>query len=173
LEQNPMLIVQEPQIFNVRNFQRANEMPHVWRIFEKIASRLESLFVIIDRIDCCEGQDKMNISIGEDVLPMLAKLVELYNGKIKVIVTSADLPPLELCKKLHLRTVLINTQTPARRRTWEEDDDEEWVEYETPAQEPVELKDVLGRKFTFPFQSCATWAVSSFPLNLATIADHF
>jgi len=28
-------------------------------------------------MDCCEGQDKMNISIGADVLPMLARLVEL------------------------------------------------------------------------------------------------
>ncbi|CZR59012.1 uncharacterized protein PAC_08904 [Phialocephala subalpina] len=122
LEQNPMLMLQEPQIFNTRNFQNAKEMPQVWRIFKKIAAKMDSLFIVIDRIDRCEGEDTMDISIGDDLLRMLSDLVTLHEGKIKLIVTSAEQPPVELCEELRLYTV-INTQAPQRRRIWESDDD--------------------------------------------------
>ena len=38
LEQNPLLVLEEPQLFNVRNFQKLKEMQQVWQRFEKIAA---------------------------------------------------------------------------------------------------------------------------------------
>jgi hypothetical protein len=125
LEQNPLLVLEEPQIFNVRNFQKLKEMHQVWQRFEKIAARLNSLVIVIDRIDCCREQGTTRNSTMEDLIRNLMNLAAQHRGKVKIIITSADEPPQSLCEDIRLRYVLIDTQKRPRRRDWDFDDEDD------------------------------------------------
>lgn len=123
--ENLLLVLEEPQIFNVRNFQKSKEIHQVWQMFEKIAARLNSLVIVIDRIDCCREQENTRYRTGEDLIRNLMNLAAQHRGKLKIIITGADEPPQSLCEDIRLRYVLIDTQKRPRRRDWDFDDDDD------------------------------------------------
>jgi len=125
LEQEPLIFFRYPEIFNARSFEKARDFPAVWRLFEQIVVRLDNLFVIIDRVDACTGPDDMKVSLGSDVLRSLVTLARRRQGKLKLVITSAEKPPLVLCETLKLKYAYISTQRlPHRRETeleWDSD----------------------------------------------------
>jgi len=124
LEQEPMLFLRHPEIFTVRNFEKAKDFRAVWRLLERVVERLDNrLFIIIDRIDACKGVDDRKVSLGGDLLRSLVTLARKHQQKLQIVITSAEKPPLELCETLKLRYAYINTQKTPRRREWENDDD--------------------------------------------------
>jgi hypothetical protein len=124
LEQEPMLFLRHPEIFTVRNFEKAKDFPAVWRLLERVVERLDNrLFIIIDRIDACKGVDDRKVSLGGDLLRSLVTLARKHQQKLQIVITSAEKPPLELCETLKLRYAYINTQKTPRRREWQHDDD--------------------------------------------------
>jgi hypothetical protein len=122
LEQEPMLFLKHPEIFTARNFEKAKDFRAVWRLLERVVERSDRLFIIIDRIDACTGVDDIKVSLGGDLLRSLVTLARKHQQKLKIVITSAEKPPLELCEILKLRYAYINTQKTARRRDWEQDD---------------------------------------------------
>jgi hypothetical protein len=131
LEQNPTLVLQEPRVFNVRVFQNTSSFDAVWDIFERvIAKEKHSVFIVIDRIDCCTGMSSEDVSTGYDLLSRLSKLVCVSNGTLRVIITCAEPVPEQFCEELKLSYFEFNTQAPPRRREWEFGGDSEEEEEE-------------------------------------------
>jgi hypothetical protein len=65
----------------------------------------------------------MKVSLGSDVLRSLVALARRRQGKLKLVITSAEKPPLVLCEALKLKYAYISTQrSPHRRET-----ELEWV----------------------------------------------
>ena len=119
LEQNPTLVLEEPRVFNVRVFQKTSSFDAVWEIFERvIAKEQRSVFIVIDRIDCCTGRSTEDTSTGHDLLSRLSELVFVSNGTLRVIVTTAEPVPEQLREELKLSYFELNTQAPPRRREW-------------------------------------------------------
>jgi hypothetical protein len=129
LEQNVLLVLEEPQIFNMRKFQKLQEIHHVWQMFEKIVAQLNSLVIVIDRTDCCREQESTRKRIGEDLVRNLMDLAARHRGKVRVIITGANEPPQYLCDDIRLRYVVIGTQKRPKRRDWDFDDDEDDEDY--------------------------------------------
>jgi hypothetical protein len=130
LEQNPTLVLQEPRVFNVRVFQNTSSFDAVWDIFERVvAKEKHSVFIVIDRIDCCTGMSSEDVSTGHDLLSRLSELVCVSNGNLRVIITCAEPVPEQLREELKLSYFELNTQALPHRREWdfgsdnEEDDD--------------------------------------------------
>jgi hypothetical protein len=125
LEQEPSIFFRYREIFNARSFEKARDFPAVWRLFDQIVVRLDILFVIIDRVNACTGPDDMKVSLGSDVLRSLVALARRRQGKLKLVITSAEKPPLVLCEALKLKYAYISTQrSPHRRETeleWDSD----------------------------------------------------
>lgn len=109
-------MLQEPAIFNGRNFRNAKELSQVWKIFRRIATRADSLFIMIDRIVLCEGKAIMEISVGDDLLRVFNDLAAIRDAKLKLIVRSGEEPPVGLCEVLRLQTIVLDTQAPQRLR---------------------------------------------------------
>jgi len=122
LEQEPMLFLQHPEVFTARNFAKAKDFFAVWRLFERVVERLDRLFIIIDRVDACKGLDDAKVGLGDGLIRNLVTLARRHQQKLRIVITSAEKPPLELCETLKLRYAYINTQKSPRRREWVRDD---------------------------------------------------
>ncbi|PMD16288.1 hypothetical protein NA56DRAFT_649453 [Hyaloscypha hepaticicola] len=125
LEQEPMLVFQQPELFTARNFARAKHFPAAWRLLERVVETLDRTVIIIDRIDACTGLDDEKVSLGGDFLKRLATLARKHQQKVRIVITSAEKPPLELCEALKLRYAYINTQKSPHVREWAQDDQSE------------------------------------------------
>lgn len=93
LEQRPSLILEEPDLFSARSFQTARQFRQACTLLEHIVAKIDSLVVLIDRIDQCRSDLGEN---DEELAEVLMRLVSSFGKKLKVIVTSTDLPPEEL-----------------------------------------------------------------------------
>ncbi|MCJ1437200.1 60S ribosomal protein L28 [Xylographa pallens] len=112
IEKQPTLVVESPELFDERLFQRAEIFEQVWRVFGRIVATVEPLFIIIDRLDLC--QMKFRSDEGETLLTRLSELVERNSKSLKIIVTSAepDPPP----SNLAISFCKIETHTRPSRR---------------------------------------------------------
>ncbi|KAH7314232.1 hypothetical protein BKA65DRAFT_118747 [Rhexocercosporidium sp. MPI-PUGE-AT-0058] len=140
LEQNPMLVLSSPQIFNAKVFTKARGIGEMWAIFRRVVAMLDSLVIVIDRIDRCEGQevvdeDAKTPGLGgggattgnlQNILKLLADLMKDCEARVKVIITSAACPPQTLFDEVELCAVVIDTQTKLRVKIWDEDDEDNY-----------------------------------------------
>ncbi|MCJ1285064.1 60S ribosomal protein L28 [Xylographa opegraphella] len=112
IEKQPTLVMENPELFDTRLFQRAESFEQVWRIFERIVTIVEPLYIIIDRFDLC--QLEFLSDEGESLLSKLSELVERNHKSFKIIVTSAkpDQPP----SNLAISFCKIETQTRPFKR---------------------------------------------------------
>ncbi|MCJ1474955.1 hypothetical protein MMC13_003615 [Lambiella insularis] len=118
LERQPTLVLQRPELFDARLFQRAETFEQIWRVFARIVAIVESLFIIIDRLDLCLMDSHSDE--GETLLTRLSELVERHPKSLKIIITSAepDRPP----SNLAISFCKIETQTrPFKRLNPRED----------------------------------------------------
>ena len=91
IEKQPTLVVENPELFDTRLFQRAETFEQVWRVFERIVAMIEPLFIILDRWDLCDL--RFWSDEGETLLTRLSELVERNPKSLKIIITSAEPDP--------------------------------------------------------------------------------
>lgn len=122
VEHNPILTLQHAEICNAPTFQRTKEFSQIWNLFWRLAARLESLYIVIDRLDLCKRSPSKESNDEADLLHNLVKIGREMGGKVKIIITSAKAPANATCEKLRLCYTLINTQKrPKQRKQIEED----------------------------------------------------
>ncbi|TGO06807.1 hypothetical protein BTUL_0494g00010 [Botrytis tulipae] len=113
LQRHPSLVFEAPEFLNVRAFKRAKTFEKVFQIFETIVVRLESVFIVIDRIDCCR-QDKQH-HIGAKLLESLSRLVTRYGRKVRIIITCAKDIPTNLLPPLAISYFTVDTRNKSRK----------------------------------------------------------
>lgn len=121
LERNPELILEAPEILNLRTFHRVGGFGQACMLFRSIVARLTMpLAIIVDRIDCCEA-DRSDSNESQDLIGFLSKLPRNEPPQLKVIITSADMPPddEDLPADLAVSTCMIATRTrPFRKEAY-------------------------------------------------------
>lgn len=116
LEQRPSLILEEPELFSSRIFQRTQNFDQACVLLQNIIARLDHMVLLIDRIDRCQSDTSES---DEDLPEFLIQLVRNYGKKLKVIVTSTDFPPEDLPDNLPISVCQISAfkaQTEIHRK---------------------------------------------------------
>ena len=91
LELHPELAYKHPDVCNNWRFQKAEgSFAKLWGIFEQLAVRISNLFIVVDRVDGCEADEKA--SVVDDLLPALVNMA-VRLSEVTVIVTSIYDPP--------------------------------------------------------------------------------
>jgi len=112
LDKHPELAYQNPETCSLSKFQKSVSFWQTWRIFETLATGVQNLFLIIDRIEECEADEQADL-----VHQLLPRLIEFGRGNenVSVIVTSIYNPPDEAAEFL-LYATYIDTSKRAGRR---------------------------------------------------------
>jgi len=115
IERRPELIIELPELLNLRSLRRSVSFLAYWRIFEQIITRLDATFLILDRIDT-SARDTAGHSAIELILPRLLELVSKMAGKLRIIITSTQEPPSTYRQHPKLSSVWRDTSIRAMRR---------------------------------------------------------
>lgn len=112
LDTYPELAYRNPETCSLSKFQKSVSFGQTWRIFEALATGVQNLFLIIDRIEECEADEQADL-----VHQLLPRLIEFgrRNENASVIVTSIFNPPDEVSELL-LYASYIDTGKRASRR---------------------------------------------------------
>ena len=112
LDTHPELAYQNPETCSLSKFQKSVSFGQTWRIFEALATGVQNLFLIIDRIEECEADEQADLV--HQLLPILIEFGR-RNENASVIVTSIFNPPDEVSDLL-LYASYIDTGKRASRR---------------------------------------------------------
>lgn len=107
LELRPTLILEEPEIFNLRVFQRASKFVEACSLLKQIVARLDRIVILIDRIDRCQPDSNDPV---QGVINLMLKLVQIHGNSTRIIITSADPTPKACCTNLPISLCQISTQ---------------------------------------------------------------
>jgi hypothetical protein len=114
LHMNPVLAIEEPELFNSRAFRRANGFASTAQLLNSIVARLDSLLIVIDRIDLCQRDHK---SPGDqNIIQALSKMTKRYSKSLKTIITSGGVANSEELSRLGISLAIINTRKRPHRR---------------------------------------------------------
>jgi hypothetical protein len=113
LLQIPSLPNSNPTVLNKRAFRRATTFMSVFRLLRSLVGILESLVVVIDRLDLCiPDPDEDHPSIAQ----ALSVLVKAYPKSFKVIVTTAQIIAPQSFPGLPISISAVKTRRRPRRR---------------------------------------------------------
>ncbi|KAF2239550.1 hypothetical protein EV356DRAFT_528142 [Viridothelium virens] len=112
LEQKPGLVLEKPELFSCRVFQRATEFTSACGLLEHVIAKVDRIAILIDRIDHCQWESS---DPKADILGFLVRLIRKYGKSTKVIITSTDLPPDELPLHHPISICKIATRKPLSR----------------------------------------------------------
>jgi hypothetical protein len=112
LNETPRLTISNPNVFNIRNFQRATTFDFTFRLLHNILSTGGSVVMVIDRLDLCvRDPDEKHVSIPH----ALSVLVGAHSN-LRVIVTAGQITsPLSL-PELPISFATVNTRRRPRRQ---------------------------------------------------------
>jgi hypothetical protein len=112
-----MLIVDTPEIFNLRVFQKVTHFDQACRVFGLIVAGLHSIVIIVDRVDLCQ-RDPIDTS-SQDLVGFLSRLIRKYPKKVRVVLTCAEEPPDHLHPELAISICMISTKRSVPRESYE------------------------------------------------------
>jgi hypothetical protein len=115
IEQRPQLIMELPGLLNTRSLRRSSTFVSYWGIFEQMITCLDATFLVLDRVDAC-ARDTTGQPAMELILPRLLELVAKMAGKLRVIITSTQVPPSTYSKHPKLSSLWRDTSIRAMRR---------------------------------------------------------
>jgi len=107
LELRPTLILEEPEIFNLRDFHRASEFMEACSLLKRIVARLDRIVILIDRIDRCQPDSSDST---EEVINLMLQLLQIHGNSMRIIITSADSTPKASHPNLPISFCQISTQ---------------------------------------------------------------
>jgi len=112
LELHLELAYHHPEFCNLSKFQNSVSFGQTWRLFEAMASELQNLFIVIDRVEECEADNHANV-----IHHLLPRLIDFGRRRetVSVIVTSIFNPPDEVAE-LPMYASYIDTSKRANRR---------------------------------------------------------
>lgn len=113
LHLNPALAIEEPELFNGRVVRRASNFASKFRLLESIIAGLDSLLILIDRMDLCQRDS--NSTDGQNVLQVYSKLAKNYKT-FKFIIMSSGSVDTEGLSRLGVSLAIINTRRRPHRR---------------------------------------------------------
>ncbi|KAK4224661.1 hypothetical protein QBC38DRAFT_485064 [Podospora fimiseda] len=91
LDLHPELAYKRSDVCNTWKLQRAERsFRSIWAIFEQLVVRIPNLFIVIDRVDGCVGDDE--VGVLADLVPALVDL-GVRSSEITLILTSQWDPP--------------------------------------------------------------------------------
>lgn len=93
LEHNTRLLLEAPHKFNARSLQASQSTESDWILLESIIGLLDVVYLVIDRLECCEQNEEG--TMGYEFLKSLSKIVLRYPGKLHVIVTTIEEPAID------------------------------------------------------------------------------
>jgi hypothetical protein len=114
LHLNPALAIEEPELFNLRAFRRVNSFIAAFQLLNSILARLDSLLIVIDRIDFSRRDP--NDAEDQNIAKALSRLTKRYPKTLKIIVTSGESANSEELSSLGLSIAIINTRRRPDRR---------------------------------------------------------
>jgi hypothetical protein len=114
LHLNPVLAIEEPELFNSRVFRRASNFASAVQLLNSILAGLDSLLIIIDRIDLCQRDPDAHGD--QNIVQALAKLTKRYPKSLKTIITSGGVSNSEGLSRLGISLAIINTRRRPHRR---------------------------------------------------------
>lgn len=108
IEKRPALVTEMPDILNSRILGGIGSFLQTWAIFEAVLERLDSLFLVIDRIDE-SVEDDLGTPAVDELLPRLLGVVNNHLDKVKIVVTSTQEPPPKWKDNRRLSYVWLDT----------------------------------------------------------------
>lgn len=111
---HPELVNRTPRLLNLRRMKRSMNFDEVWHVFETLISRLEDIFIVIDRIEKCIVDDQIERDAQEVLLKSLGNLA-LKRPNVQIILTSIYEPPSSLADQ-GIYSLYIDTGTRAKDR---------------------------------------------------------
>jgi hypothetical protein len=111
LEQRPTLIIDAPEIFDSRVFQRVTKFDEACRVFGLVMARLDLIVIIVDRVELC--QTDPNDTSSQDLVGFLSRLIKKYPKKVRVVLTCAEESPDDLDPHLPISICMISTKRRA------------------------------------------------------------
>lgn len=120
---DPNLISTIPGVFNTRQFRKATTLSQTLKLFASVVRSLELLVVVIDRLDLCVLDSKLNANeynptMDEEVtlIEALSILVKAHPRTLRVIVTTAGIVTPDCLPNLPISFAMVGTRRPPRRR---------------------------------------------------------
>jgi hypothetical protein len=118
LHLNPELSLEEPEVFDTREFRRAKSFKSTVKlltsILARLNSRLDPILLIIDRLDLCsrdpETSDEQNIATS------LSSLAKMFPKTLKIIITTGQIISAKELLGLAISFAAIVTRRRPRRK---------------------------------------------------------
>ena len=114
LHLNPVLATEEPELFDPRIFRRVSNFASSYQLLSSILARLDSLLILIDRIDLC--QKDPDSPGDQSIVQAFSKLTKRYPKTLKTIITSGGSVNVEEFLRLGISLAIINTRRRPYRR---------------------------------------------------------
>jgi hypothetical protein len=114
LHLNPSLSLEEPEVFDIRAFRRAQTLKSTVRLLTLIIQHVGPVLLIIDRLDLCSRDTKA--LRGKNVVQSLSELVKMFPESLKIIITTGQIVSAEEIPGLPISFATINTRRRPRRR---------------------------------------------------------
>jgi hypothetical protein len=135
LHQNPEVVLSNPAVFNRRSFRRATSFQATLDLLVSVIGTLESLVIVIDRLDLCALDDNDPVGTGQpDVMLTLALalsvLMTTYPQSVRILVSSAVIAGPQSLPGLPFSFAKVNTRRRPRKRydeySWAKDEVMPW-----------------------------------------------
>lgn len=112
LNDTPRLTISSPNVFNIRNFQRATTFNSTFRLLHSILGAVGSVVIVIDRLDLCvPDPDEKHISA-----PHALSVLVGAHPSIRVIVTAGQVTSPLTLPELPISFATVNTRRRPRRQ---------------------------------------------------------
>lgn len=113
INDDPKLVLAVPSVFNRRQFRKSSTLAQTLQLLLSILSSLESLVIVIDRLDLCAldpGELQERTMVEE-----LSILVREYPRTLKVIISTGGMVTPDNLPELPISFAMVSTRRPLRR----------------------------------------------------------
>lgn len=114
LHLNPTLSSEEAEVFDPRAFRRAKTFQSTMRLLTAIFSRLDTVLLIIDRLDLCTRD--LDAPEDQNMAHIFSKLVNAFPKTLKIVITTNQIVDAKSLPGLPISFATINTRRRPRRR---------------------------------------------------------
>lgn len=112
LNSRSSLTVSAPEVFNARRFHKAETFDGVFQLLRATVALLESVVIVIDRVDKCAPD---RAAQHANIVEVLSMLVKMYPRNVRIIITTGQVVSQLMLPGLPISFAVVRTKRRPRQ----------------------------------------------------------